>query len=93
MAVLGLRVPMSINCVVYRYTEDFMADLAFQSMSLWYTLEAEAGTSLREMGAGGMSDTTDDMCGSWNWRKVCGIGKSSSVLTDQACAETDHDCA
>ncbi|VDB95702.1 unnamed protein product [Peniophora sp. CBMAI 1063] len=32
-----------------------------------------AASSLREMGAGGMSDTMDDMCSSWNWRKVCGI--------------------
>lgn len=32
-----------------------------------------AAPSLREMGPGGMSDTMDDMCGFWNWRKVCGI--------------------
>ncbi|VDC02631.1 unnamed protein product [Peniophora sp. CBMAI 1063] len=32
-----------------------------------------AASSLREMGAGGMSDTMDDMCSSWNWRKTCGI--------------------
>ncbi|VDB85046.1 unnamed protein product [Peniophora sp. CBMAI 1063] len=33
-----------------------------------------AASSLREMGPGGMSDTMDDMCGSWNWQKTCGIG-------------------
>ncbi|VDB96562.1 unnamed protein product [Peniophora sp. CBMAI 1063] len=32
-----------------------------------------AAPSLREMTAGGMSDTMDDMAGSWNWRKVCGL--------------------
>ncbi|VDC05642.1 unnamed protein product [Peniophora sp. CBMAI 1063] len=32
-----------------------------------------AASSLREMGAGGMSDTMDDMCSLWNWRKTCGI--------------------
>ena len=49
MAVLGLRVPMSINCVVYRYTEDFMADLAKVAMDLWDDLEMDSGTSLRWM--------------------------------------------
>lgn len=34
-----------------------------------------AASSLREMGSGGMSDTMDDMCSSWNWRKICGIGE------------------
>lgn len=34
-----------------------------------------AATSLREMGPGGMSDTMDDMCGSWNWQKTCGLGE------------------
>lgn len=33
-----------------------------------------AASSLREMGPGGISDTMDDMCGSWNWQKVCGLG-------------------
>lgn len=33
-----------------------------------------AAPSLREMGPGGMSDTMDDMCGSWNWQKTCGLG-------------------
>ncbi|VDC04536.1 unnamed protein product [Peniophora sp. CBMAI 1063] len=32
-----------------------------------------AASSLREMGSGGMSDTMDDMCSAWNWRKLCGI--------------------
>ncbi|VDC02624.1 unnamed protein product [Peniophora sp. CBMAI 1063] len=32
-----------------------------------------AASSLREMGPGGMSDTMDDMCNSWNWRKTCGL--------------------
>ncbi|VDC03701.1 unnamed protein product [Peniophora sp. CBMAI 1063] len=32
-----------------------------------------AASSLREMGAGGMSDTMDDMCNAWNWKKTCGI--------------------
>ncbi|VDB86126.1 unnamed protein product [Peniophora sp. CBMAI 1063] len=39
-----------------------------------------AASSLREMGPGGMSDTMDDMCGSWNWQKVCGI---SSLLRER----------
>ena len=40
-----------------------------------------AASSLREMGPGGMNDVMDDMAGSWNWQKVCGIGKH--YLTDQ----------
>ncbi|VDB87204.1 unnamed protein product [Peniophora sp. CBMAI 1063] len=35
-----------------------------------------AASSLREMGPGTMHDTMDDICGSWNWVKVCGIGLS-----------------
>ena len=31
------------------YTEDFMADLAYDSMGLWNQLEADAGEKLREM--------------------------------------------
>ena len=31
------------------YTEDFMADLAVQSMTLWNELETEAGEPLRLM--------------------------------------------
>ncbi|VDB87214.1 unnamed protein product [Peniophora sp. CBMAI 1063] len=33
-----------------------------------------AASSLREMGPGTMHDTMDDICGAWNWMKVCGIG-------------------
>ncbi|VDB94346.1 unnamed protein product [Peniophora sp. CBMAI 1063] len=35
-----------------------------------------AASSLREMGPGTMHDTMDDICGSWNWVKVCGMGIS-----------------
>ena len=34
-----------------------------------------AASSLREMGPGTMHDTMDDICGAWNWLKVCGIGQ------------------
>ncbi|VDC00092.1 unnamed protein product [Peniophora sp. CBMAI 1063] len=33
-----------------------------------------AASSPREMGPGTMHDTMDDICGWWNWAKVCGIG-------------------
>lgn len=35
-----------------------------------------ASTSMREMGPGSMKDTMDDMAGSWNFQKVCGMGAS-----------------
>lgn len=34
-----------------------------------------AAASLREMGPGSMQDTMDDMLGSWNWEKTCGLGE------------------
>ncbi len=35
--------------IIYRYTEDFMADLAKTAMDLWDDLEKDSGTSLRLM--------------------------------------------
>lgn len=35
-----------------------------------------AAPSLREMGPGSMRDTLDAMCMSWNFEKVCNMGKS-----------------
>ncbi|KZV59553.1 hypothetical protein PENSPDRAFT_554740, partial [Peniophora sp. CONT] len=46
-----------------------------------------AAPSLREMGPGGMSDVMDDMCGAWNWAKVCGIGKLLNSRMDRALDE------
>lgn len=34
---------------VSRYTENYMADLAFTSMGIWNELEGDAGESLRDM--------------------------------------------
>jgi sarcosine oxidase/L-pipecolate oxidase len=43
----------------YRYTEPFMADLAYKSMSIWKELEMDSGTSLRTMsGLLNFGDTT-----------------------------------
>ena len=36
-----------------------------------------AASSLREIGPGTMRNTMDDICGAWNWQKVCNIGTYS----------------
>ncbi|VDC00595.1 unnamed protein product [Peniophora sp. CBMAI 1063] len=46
-----------------------------------------AASSLREMGSGGMSDTMDDMCSSWNWIKTCGIADLLCERMDRALSE------
>lgn len=40
-----------------------------------------AASSLREMGPGTMHDTMDDICGAWNWQKLCGIGTSTTAVS------------
>lgn len=35
--------------IVPRYTEDFMANLAYDAMAIWDALEKDAGTALRSM--------------------------------------------
>ncbi|KZV64562.1 hypothetical protein PENSPDRAFT_563932, partial [Peniophora sp. CONT] len=42
-----------------------------------------AASSLREMGPGTMHDTMDDICGAWNWAKVCGIGWVGLSLSER----------
>ncbi|KID91843.1 amine oxidase (flavin-containing), partial [Metarhizium majus ARSEF 297] len=45
--------------MTYRYTEPFMAELAYKSMGIWNELEMDAGTSLRVMsGLLNFGDTT-----------------------------------
>ncbi|VDB98544.1 unnamed protein product [Peniophora sp. CBMAI 1063] len=46
-----------------------------------------AAPALREMGPGGMSDMMDDMAGSWNWQKTCGIADSLIQRMDRALDE------
>ncbi|KAI0029032.1 hypothetical protein K488DRAFT_57293, partial [Vararia minispora EC-137] len=51
--------------------------------------------SMKEMGPGSARDTMEDRCGFWNWRKHCGIGKSSSLLAarlTQAIEDGEEQC-